>query len=77
MVIVMYSERLKLIGAKVGYYRRFKGFSQLDLAGMVDVSEDYISRIENGKAKGVSFVVLMKIAEALDIDIKDIIGDNN
>lgn len=73
----MFSERLKLVGAKVGYYRRFKGFSQLDLAGMVDVSEDYISRIENGKAKGVSFVVLMKIADALNVDIKDIIQGNS
>lgn len=47
--------------------RQARGMSQEDLAGAADVARNYISRIENGHV-AFSVPVLLKIAEALDIE---------
>lgn len=51
--------------------------SQLDLATAADINEDYVSRIENGRALGVSLAVCMKIAKALEVDMEDLTRENN
>ncbi len=47
--------------------RQAKGMSQEDLAGEAEVARNYVSRIENGHV-AFSVPVLLKIAEALDIE---------
>ena len=68
----MFASRFKLIGARVAFYRKLKGYTQLDLGQMVNLSEDYISKIETGKALGVSLQACMKLAEALEVTLEDL-----
>lgn len=41
----------KLIGQRVKYYRKQSGLTQEQLAERVNISDVYLSRIENGAAK--------------------------
>ncbi len=63
---------LKHIGLAIIKARQNKGISQEDLAGSSDVARNYISRIENGHVS-FSVVVLLKIAEALEVDPADLL----
>ena len=61
---------LKLIGAKIAYYRTLRDMSQSELAKRVYLSRSALSRIERGKYHdNVSVITLSDIAEALQIDI--------
>lgn len=57
------------IGRNIAKLRAEKGFSQEDLAGFAEINRGYISRIENGHV-AFSVPVLLKIAEALNVDPK-------
>ena len=53
-------------------YRKEKELTQRQLAEKVDLSEDYICEIESLiKNKGVSIIVLGRIADVLKVDIRD------
>ena len=55
--------------------RRFRGFrklSQADFAEKVDISIPFLSDIENGK-KWLSPTTLVKMADALDIDVYELL----
>jgi len=58
-----------MFGANVALFRRRKKLSQRDLAGLVGVDRSHISAIELGRV-GVSFDLLFKLCEALDIPPK-------
>lgn len=58
--------RLKLLGQNIAKYRQMKKLSQEKLAEMVDLSREYITRVENGQ-KNISLKKLFAIADALDI----------
>lgn len=58
--------RLKLLGKNISYYRKSKNISQEKLAEMVDLSREYITRVENGQ-KNISLKKLFAIADALDV----------
>lgn len=58
--------RLKLLGQNIAKYRQIKKLSQEKLAEMVDLSREYITRVENGQ-KNISLKKLFAIADALDI----------
>lgn len=60
------------IGRKIAQTRVDKGMSQEDLAGEAEINRGYISRIENGRV-AFSVPVLLKIANALQIDPKKIL----
>lgn len=72
----MFAARLKVIGAKIAYYRKLKDLTQLALADSIGISEDYLSRLENGKAPGVSLTLCMKLAEALGVTLEDLTKDS-
>ena len=56
--------------------RASNNLTQQDLADMTDLSREYISDIENDKRnKHFTISVLGRIAEALDIDIKEFFND--
>lgn len=48
-----------------------KGVTQKDLASQVDITENALSMIINGKRQP-RFELLITIAEALDVDIRDL-----
>ena len=62
------------IGENIKKYREEMDVTQVELGKMIGVSNQVISNWERGKDKAARLVVLNKIAEALGIDIRDLIG---
>lgn len=58
-------------GLNVVYYRKRKKLTQLQLAELVDIDRSHISAIELGKV-GVSFDVIFKLAEVLEVTPKEL-----
>ena len=54
-------------------YRKLAGFTQQELADMIGVSMHYMSQIESAKPyKYFTLIIIGRIADALNIDIKDL-----
>lgn len=57
------------IGLNVAYFRKMRGYSQEELAELVDISRSYISAIEAPNiVQNVSLEVLFRLAKALEIE---------
>ena len=65
--------RLKLLGNNIKKYRKLKGYRQLDVATAMDLSEDYICRVENG-IKSMSLKRLFQLADILEVKMSDLIN---
>ena len=61
------------MGEKIKELRESKGISQYRLAEITGINRSTLNRYENGSIQKISFDNLMKICEALEIDIKKII----
>ena len=61
---------------KIRLLRREKGFSQEYVADMLDISQSYYGRIENGE-RTISLDLLMKILSILDVDHITFFNDVN
>lgn len=62
--------RYKMIGLKIAYYRKMRGYTQGQLAGKVGISTTYLGQIERGNnGKSYSLETLLSIAVGLDIDV--------
>lgn len=59
---------LKKFGLNVKFARMKQGFTQAELAEILDVHEKYISRIETGK-QNVTIKSIEKLADALKTDM--------
>lgn len=71
------SEEIKSqIGIIFKLYRLRKGLSQFQLANEVDLSKDYIGRIERGKTNP-TIEIIISICNFLDIDIIQIVSKLN
>ena len=66
-----YKSLYEKFGLNVVYYRKRKKLTQLQLAELVDIDRSHISAIELGNV-GVSFVVIFRLCEVLDISPKDL-----
>ncbi len=60
-----------LFGKRVKEIRKRQGLTQARLAEMVNLSVNYISQIETGEASP-TFRVLVRLAEGLDVELKDL-----
>lgn len=70
-MIDKYSQQYKEIGLKIAYYRKLKGYSQLELAEKIDVSRTHLSNIEAPNVPtSISLDLLFRISETLEIDLK-------
>lgn len=58
--------RLKYLGQNIAKYRKAKGLSQELLAEKVELSREYITRVENGQ-KNISLKKLFLIADILNV----------
>lgn len=67
----IYKEQYEKFGLNIVYYRKKKKLTQLQLAELVDVDRSHISAIELGKV-GVSFDVIFKLCEVLEISPKEL-----
>ena len=61
-----YKNLYEKFGLNVVYYRKRKRLTQLQLAELVDIDRSHVSAIELGNV-GVSFDVIFKMCEVLDI----------
>ena len=61
------------MGEKIKKLRESKGISQYRLAELTGINRSTINRYENGSIQKISFDNLLKICEALEIDMKEII----
>ena len=63
--------RLNFLGQNIKKYREAKNLSQEVLAEKVDLSREYITRIENGQ-KFVSLRKAFLLADVLEVKVKDL-----
>lgn len=61
------------MGEKIKELRESKGISQYRLAELTGINRSTINRYENGSIQKIRFDNLLKICEALETDIKNII----
>ena len=67
-----------IIRRNIRKFRLEQNLTQQDLADMTELSREYICDIENERrCKHLTISVLGRIAEALNIDIRDFFVDNN
>lgn len=66
-----YKDLYEKFGLNVVYYRKRKRLTQLQLAELVDIDRSHISAIELGNV-GVSFDVVFKLCEVLEITPKEL-----
>ena len=60
------------LGEKIKYLRKSKGISQEDLAIMLKINRNYLSRIETGKSEPTSGI-LKNIAQIFSIDLNSLL----
>lgn len=66
-------ELLKNVGKRIQELREQKGLTQVDLAGKIGVFDTTnVSRIESGRTNPTLYT-LYRVAEALEVPLKDII----
>jgi transcriptional regulator with XRE-family HTH domain len=63
------------IGERIAFYRRRRGLSQLRLSLLIGRSENWVSKVERGELPLDRLSVLMKVAEALHINLGDLLRD--
>ena len=62
-----------IVRKNIKKYRKLAGLTQQELADMIGVSMHYISQIESAKPyKYFTVIIIGRIADALNIDIKDL-----
>ena len=66
-----YKKFYEQFGLNVVYYRKRKRLTQMKLAEMAEIDRSHISAIELGTV-GVSFDVIFKLCEVLDITPKQL-----
>ena len=66
-----YAHKYKEIGLKIAYYRKLKGYSQMEFSEMINVSRTHLSNIEApNKSTAISLDLLFEISEVLEVDIR-------
>ena len=71
-----FAAEYKRIGAKILYYRRLRGWTQIQLSRESDVSRSRISDIECGKGP-YNMESILLIARALDVDYQRLIAKDD
>ena len=73
----MFAMRYKMIGLKIAYYRKLRGYTQGQLAGKIGISTTYLGQIERGNnGKSYSLETLLLIAQGLDVDVNVLISNS-
>lgn len=71
-----YHDIYLIIAQNIKKYRKIKGITQAKLAEDVDLSHEFIRRIESKKGqKSFSVETIYRIAKALDVDISTLCGE--
>ncbi len=63
-----FTEEYKMIGLNIAYYRKLRGYTQLQLSEMVNISRTHMSNIEAPNVPtSISMEVILSVAKALNI----------
>ena len=60
--------------APLAFWRRKRGQTQTHLAGLIGVSQNFLSDLERGKATG-DVTLYAKLARCLDVSIEDLVPE--
>lgn len=75
--IAVFAMRYKMIGLKIAYYRKLRGYTQGQLAGKIGISTTYLWQIERGNnGKSFSLETLLLIATGLDVEVDLLLSGN-
>ena len=67
-----YMEWYRRIALNIVYYRKLRGYTQEQLAEIVDIERTHMSKIENSTV-GFSFDLFFALAEALEVSPKSLL----
>ena len=62
-------------GERIAYHRKRLGLSQVELGGLVDRSESWVSQVERGIRPLDRMSVLQRVADALSVSVAELRGD--
>ena len=63
-----FKNEFKMLGLKIAYYRKVKGYTQEELSELLGVATSYVGAIEAPNMnKPISLTTLFKIANILDV----------
>lgn len=66
-----FDKKYKSLGLNIAYYRKRKGYTQLEFAEILDIDRSHISGMEIGK-NAPSLDLIFKICRELDITEKEL-----
>ena len=61
------------IGRAIRRIRKSRGLTQTEVAERAGVDQAYITMLERGKRKNPTLIVLERIADALRVELKDLL----
>lgn len=62
------------VGERIAFYRRRRGLTQRELAGLMGRSEEWVSSVERGRRHVRRLDRLMTVADALRVELPDLLG---
>lgn len=62
-----YIKQYKNLGLNISFYRKSRGYTQMELAELLDIDRSHMSAIELATV-GVSLDVVFKLCEVLQLD---------
>lgn len=66
-----FSKKYLNLGLNIAFYRKLRGYTQMQLAELIDIDRSHMSAIELANV-GVSLDVIFKICEVLKVSEKDL-----
>lgn len=70
-----FTEEYKMIGLNIAYYRKMRGYTQLELAEKLNISRTHLSNIEAPNVStSMSLELLLNIANILDIPASSLLS---
>ena len=65
-------EQYRRIGCNIAYYRRLKGYTQVQLAQELGITANYLSQIECGRRNKYSLHTLIMASEVLEVPLNSL-----
>ena len=66
-----YSEKNRKLGQNIAYYRKDRGYTQMQHAELLDIDRSHMSAIEIAN-RGVSLDLIFKICDILNLSEKEL-----